>query len=296
MAPAWTRPLIFGGATGLLGQSLTRALRATGAEPIPLSSRDCDLLDQDQVRRLLDRTRPDLIFTAAAYTKVDLAEAEPQRAMALNAEAPPQLAAAAAERSLPFVHFSTDFVFAGDKTTPYAVEDPTGPLSVYGRSKALGEANLLRLGLPHTLIVRTSWLFGPGRSNFVEKILTLCRERERLRVVADQTGSPSYAPDVAANTLLLLQRGAVGVYHLANAGQTTWHGLAQAAVDLAGLPCVVEPIPSSAYPTAAARPAYSVLDLRRFTQTTKTTPRPWPEALRDYVLRDLPRELRGNGR
>lgn len=279
--------VIFGGRTGLLGQALTTAFSEAGAVPVPLSSADCDILDLIAVGDLLDRHEPDILVNAAAYTQVDLAEDEEEAAFSLNATAPPLLAAQAANRSIPFVHYSTDFVFRGDKDSPYTVEDKPNPFSIYGISKAEGERNLLTLNYDKTLIIRISWLFGPGRINFVEKILTLCKTRDTLTVVDDQTGSPSYAPDVASNTIKLLEHDATGIYHLANSGETTWHGLASAAVSLAGLGCTVEPIPSSAYPTKAVRPTNSVLDLSRFTQTTGETPRHWREALKDYVIDDL---------
>lgn len=282
-----SRVMVLGGKTGLLGQALTSALSRAGSTPIPLSSKDCDIVDPISVSRLLDRKDPDLLINAAAYTQVDLAEDQEELAFALNATAPPLLAAEAAKRSIPFVHYSTDFVFKGDKREPYTVYDEPGAFSVYGISKAQGERDLLTLGYEKTLIIRIAWLFGPGRTNFVEKILKLCETRDALTVVDDQTGSPSYAPDVAENTLRLLEREATGIYHLANTGKTTWHGLAAAAVKLAGSGCSVEPVPSSAYPTKATRPAYSVLDLSRFTKETGITPRHWRDALRDYVRNEL---------
>ena len=196
-------------------------------------------------------------------------------------------------RNVPFIHFSTDFVFKGDKKTPYSIHDEQNSSSVYGTSKAEGEHNLPKLGYELTLIIRISWLFGPGRANFVEKILGLSETRETLTVVDDQTGSPSYAPDIATNTLALLEHDATGIYHLANSGETTWCGLATAAVNLAGTDCSVEPVPTSAYPTKAVRPAYSVLDLSRFIQTTGITPRKWEDALKDYVLNDLKKRPTG---
>ncbi|WP_285906863.1 dTDP-4-dehydrorhamnose reductase [Pseudodesulfovibrio pelocollis] len=281
--------VIFGGKTGLLGQALTRAFRLAGARPVPLSSQDCDILDPRNVELLLDRRDPDLIVNAAAYTQVDLAEEQEEMAFALNATAPPLLASLAAKRLVPFVHFSTDFVFRGTKRTPYLPYDEPNPFSVYGISKADGERGLLRFGYERTLIIRTSWLFGPGKMNFVEKILTLCETRDTISVVSDQTGSPAYTPDVAAHTLALLARDETGIHHLANSGEATWHELASEAVTLAGLDCRVEPIPTSAYPTKAMRPAYSVLDLSRFIQAMGVTPRHWKQALADYVLGDLKR-------
>lgn len=275
--------VIFGGKTGLLGQSLTRAFDKAGARPIPLSSEDCDILDPMAVAKLLEREKPDLLINAAAYTLVDQAEDEQEKAFALNATAPPLLAAQAARCAIPFVHYSTDFVFRGDKTTPYTEEDQPASASSYGISKADGERGLLKLGYAKTLIIRISWLFGPGRINFVRKILDLADTNDRLTVVDDQLGSPSYAPDVAANTLLLLKADATGIYHLANSGQTSWYGLAAKAVDLAGKGCEVSPVTSEEYPTKAARPAYSVLDLGKFVETTGVTPRSWEDALKEYV-------------
>lgn len=279
--------VIFGGKTGLLGQALTDALKKAGARPVPLSSSDCDILNPREVELLLDKKKSDLIINAAAYTQVDLAEDEKEAAFALNATAPLNIANLAAKRNVPFVHFSTDFVFKGDRKTPYSVLDEQNSSSIYGTSKAEGERNLLKLGYDRTLIIRISWLFGPGRTNFVEKILDLSETRDTLTVVDDQTGSPSYAPDIATNTLALLEHDATGIYHLANSGETTWCSLATAAVNLAGIKCTVKPVPTSAYPTKAVRPVYSVLDLSGFIQATGITPRKWEDALKDYVLNDL---------
>lgn len=280
--------VIFGG-TGLLGQSLTKALKAAKAKPKPLSTKDCDILEPKTVEKVLNKHDPDIIINAAAFTQVDLAENQEEAAFALNATAPSLLAVEAAKRGVPFVHYSTDFVFSGKQDTPYTVYDEPGAYSVYGISKAEGEKNLLILGYHNTLIIRISWLFGPGKMNFVEKILTLAESRDRLTVVNDQTGSPSYAPDIASNSIKLIERDATGIFHLANSGEATWFDLASEAVRLAGLNCTVEPVPTSAYPTAAVRPKYSVLDLTRFTQVTGETPRPWREALAQYVKVDLKR-------
>lgn len=280
--------VIFGG-TGLLGQSLTKALKAAKAKPKPLSTKDCDILEPKTVEKVLNKHDPDIIINAAAFTQVDLAENQEEAAFALNATAPSLLAVEAAKRGVPFVHYSTDFVFSGKQDTPYTVYDEPGAYSVYGISKAEGEKNLLILGYHNTLIIRISWLFGPGKMNFVEKILTLAESRDRLTVVNDQTGSPSYAPDIASNSIKLIEHDATGIFHLANSGEATWFDLASEAVRLAKLNCTVDPVPTSAYPTAAVRPKYSVLDLTRFTQVTGETPRPWREALAQYVKVDLKR-------
>lgn len=282
-----SRIAILGGRTGLLGQALTTAFARAGALVFPLSRRDCDVLAPLSVEQWLDRNDPDLLVNATGYTQVDLAEDEPEMAFALNGSAPPLLATLAARRAIPFVHYSTDFVFSGGKHTPYTEYDEPGAASVYGISKADGERGLLKLGYNRTLIIRISWLFGPGRPNFVKKILGLADAHSKLTVVNDQIGSPSYTPDIAENTLRLLERDATGLFHLANSGETSWHGLANMAVTLAGKTCTVSPVPSSDYPTKAVRPPYSVLDLGKFIRTTGTTPRRWEDALKQYVLDDL---------
>jgi dTDP-4-dehydrorhamnose reductase len=282
-----SRIAILGGRTGLLGQALTRAFSRAGALAFPLSRQDCDVLAPLSVEQWLDKNDPDLLVNATGYTQVDLAEDEPDKAFALNGSAPPLLATLAARRAIPFVHYSTDFVFSGHKNAPYTEYDEPDATSVYGISKADGERGLLKLGYELTLIIRISWLFGPGRTNFVKKILGLADTHANLTVVNDQTGSPSYAPDIAENTLKLLEKDATGLFHLANDGETSWHGLANTAVSLANKTCTVSPVATSAYPTKAVRPPYSVLDLAKFKRTTGEMPRRWEDALKQYVLGDL---------
>ncbi|WP_147821224.1 dTDP-4-dehydrorhamnose reductase [Salidesulfovibrio onnuriiensis] len=277
------KAVVFGGATGLLGQALVRQLQEQDVTTVGYSSADMDILDQKTVEKILDRETPDFIFNAVAYTQVDQAEEDEEMAFALNATVPALIAAQAARRNIPFIHFSTDFVFKGNSNVPYQETDRPNAISVYGISKAAGEKGLLELGYPKTLIIRISWLFGPDKTNFVDKILNLAREREQLNVVNDQTGSPSYTPDIARNTLELVRRGKTGIYHLCNSGSATWFDLAATAVKMAEIPCAVEPVPTSAYPTKAARPAYSVLDLSAFRQATGITPRHWRDALEEYV-------------
>ena len=278
---------VLGGRNGLLGQALVAALSDAGAVPCALSSKDCDILNPLSVEKCLDAHDPDILINATAYTQVDLAEDEPEKAFALNATAPALLATLAARRSIPFVHYSTDFVFNGLKTAPYTEYDETCATSVYGISKADGERGLLKLGYDKTLIIRISWLFGPAKTNFVKKILGLAETHNKLTVVNDQIGSPSYAPDIAENTIRLIRKNATGLYHLANSGETSWHGLANMAVNLANINCYVAPVPSTEYPTRAVRPPYSVLDLSKFIRTTGSVPRRWEDALKQYIREDL---------
>jgi dTDP-4-dehydrorhamnose reductase len=185
------------------------------------------------------------------------------------------------------VHYSTDFIFDGRKQSPYLTDDPANPQNVYGRTKFEGEEALLELGLPRCLIVRTAWLFGPHKKNFVSCILGLCRERKELKVVHDQIGSPTYTIDLAQHSLRLVDVGASGIFHVVNSGEASWCELAGEAVKLAQIECVVSPIASADYPHKAERPPYSVLDNGKVARTTGHGIRPWPQALQDYIFRDF---------
>lgn len=290
MKLAGTKTLVLGGETGLLGQALVDALTEAKAAVTTASRKDADLTDAEALARLLDRTKPEVIFNAVAHTQVDKAEDEPKAAREFNHSLPAALARLCAERGLFLVHYSTDFVFDGKNEKPYIETDPTGPLSVYGKTKLAGEQAVLGQNGLQALVIRTAWLFGPGRMNFVRKMLQLATERDTLSVVHDQTGSPTYAPDLAKHTLDLLEADATGLFHLVNSGEASWCELAGEAVNAAGLACRVEPIPTSAYPTRATRPAHSVLDTTKFTEATGKIPRPWIRAVRDYVYLELEQE------
>ena len=277
------KTLVLGGVNGLLGRAVVAALTAAGGEVLAVSSADLDYFDADDLDDYLDEHEPDCIVNAVAYTQVDKAEDEPEEAYRLNASLPALIGVLAEERDIRLVHYSTDFVFDGAKGAPYTPVDPTNPLSVYGASKLAGEETLLELELSELLILRTAWLFGPGKMNFVRRMLDLAAERPELKVVADQFGSPTYTPDLAALTVALLKNGATGILHAANADQASWHELASAAIELAGLNCPVLPIPTSGYPTRATRPANSVLDLADTARAAGYTPRPWREALAEYI-------------
>ncbi len=193
----------------------------------------------------------------------------------------------AAEAGAGLVHYGTDFVFDGQKGAPYAEDDAVNPECVYGASKLAGERALLDLSPDGLLIIRISWLFGPGKTNFVEKILGFARTREVLNVVADQIGSPSYTPELAAASLALIKAQAAGIFHAACQGAASWRDLAAEAVAQAGIPCEVRPIASSEYPQKAKRPSYSVFDLGKLRGATGMTPMDWREAVARYVRADL---------
>lgn len=265
------------GANGQVGWELQRSLAPLGS----LHAADrtgADLEQPDQLRALVAQVQPDVIVNAAAHTAVDRAESEPERAHAVNAEAPGLLAQLAAERGAWLVHYSTDYVFDGSGTRPWAEDDPTGPLSMYGRTKLTGEEAIRASGARH-LIFRTSWVYASRGSNFARTMLRLGAERELLRIIDDQIGAPTGADliaDVTAHAIRqAITQGITGTFHLAAAGHTSWHGYAQFVFDATqrlkpDLPLkvqTVEAIPTSAYPTPAQRPLNSRLDTNRLQST-----------------------------
>lgn len=281
------KAIILGGKTGLLGQSLTAALNEAEIETIPLSRTDFDPLDDESLNDLLDKENPDYLINTIAYTMVDQAEEDTNKAHLLNTTLPVMLARIAKNRNICLVHYSTDFVFDGNKDHPYTEEDKTNPASVYGSTKLAGENEIFKLGYEKIFIIRTAWLFGPHKTNFVHKIINLAKSKDKLTVVHDQNGSPTYTPDLALHTVQLLESERYGLYHIVNSGKASWCELADEAINCAGINCRIEPVPSSAYPTKAQRPAYSVLCTKKFTDVTGVTPRPWVQALRDYIYHDF---------
>jgi dTDP-4-dehydrorhamnose reductase len=291
------------GATGQVGTELHKRLSALG--DLRLATRSglladgsqCEHADFDQpdsLAALVERLAPDLVVNAAAYTAVDQAEREPRIAHRINAQAPAVLADACRRGSAKLVHYSTDYVFNGRATRPYREDDPVAPLGVYGASKRAGEEAILASGARH-LIIRTAWVYAAHGHNFLRTMLRLAAEREELRVVDDQIGSPTPAgliADISAR-LLADDVDADGLVHLTTLGQTSWHGFAEAIVDgghrrglLDRRPRIV-PISSAEFPTAAERPRYSVLDCGRLQQTFGIGLPGWHDALGD-VLDQMP--------
>ena len=265
------------GANGQVGWELQRSLAPLG-DLHAADRRQADLEHPDRLMVLVDQVQPDVIVNAAAHTAVDRAESEPERAHAINAEAPGLLARLAAERGAWLVHYSTDYVFDGSGTRPWTEDDATGPLSVYGRTKLAGEDAIRASGARH-LIFRTSWVYASRGNNFARTMLRLAAERETLRVIDDQIGAPTGADliaDVTAHALRqAMAQGITGTFHLVPAGHTSWHSYAQFVFEAArGLrpetPLkvqTVEAIPTTAYPTPAQRPLNSRLDTTRLQAT-----------------------------
>jgi dTDP-4-dehydrorhamnose reductase len=274
------KALVAGGA-GQLGRDLTAAL---GAELAWSGGRaELDVTDAAAIDALLKRVRPDVVFNAAAYNKVDGAESEPGRALEVNALGPSLLARACRESGALLVHFSTDYVFDGAAERPYREADCPRPLGAYGASKLAGE-HLAASARGEWLVVRTSAVFGRGGNrqkggSFVERILEQARAGRPLRVVADQTFSPTYSPDLAAAAIALVRAGARGLVHVSGTGSCSWHELAAAGLRLASLDAPVEAIEANDLNLAAARPRYSVLDNARYRSFGLPALRPWREAL-----------------
>ena len=244
------------------------------------SAEDLDITDAEAVWQAIADEEPDYCINAAAYTAVDKAEAEPEPAFRVNAEGTRFLAAACAAKGVRFVHVSTDYVFSGNGQQPYREDDPTGPIGVYGESKRKGE-ELAFEAAPDSIVVRTAWVYSSFGHNFVKTMLRLMRERESLSVVDDQQGCPTYAADLAAALLQIIDSGkwVPGIYHFSNEGATTWFRFAVAIRDRAGLSCVLHPISTDQYPTPARRPAYSVLDTTKIRDTYGLRIRGWEECL-----------------
>lgn len=244
------------GASGQLGYDVERELERRGIEHLGTSSRELDITDREAVERLMAAYRPDAAIHCAAYTKVDLAEDEPERCWAVNADGTRNLAAACREIGAKMLYISTDYVFPGTGEQLRRTDDPVSPVNTYGRSKLAGELAVQSL-LEKYFIVRISWVFGKNGNNFVKTMLRLAETKAELSVVCDQIGSPTYTADLAPLLCDMVQTERYGVYHATNEGTCAWSEFAEAIFELAGRQVVVHPIPTSAYPTRAARPLNS---------------------------------------
>jgi len=277
------RAVILGGQTGLVGRPLTQTLAAAGYAVLPTTRSQLDPFDADALARTLASFEATHLFNTVAYTAVDAAEDDRDEACRVNGALPGRLARACRDAGALLVHLSTDFVFDGTKQEPYVEDDAVNPQSVYGASKLAGERAILDSGLTAFQILRTAWLYGPGKKNFVSTMLGLAKTREEVRVVADQIGSPTYTVDLAGWITDLAGTGARGVFHAVGSGQASWCELAAEAVAASGLPCRVTPIASTEYPQKATRPPYSVLDNRKLAAAIGRAPRTWGVTVREYV-------------
>ncbi|MCB2169260.1 MAG: dTDP-4-dehydrorhamnose reductase [Deltaproteobacteria bacterium] len=288
--------LLLTGADGQVGREVQRQAREKGHPILALNRSGLDITDANAVRQVVGETGPAMIVNAAAFTAVDKAEDEPGIAFRVNRDGAANLAKAAAEAGIPLVHLSTDYVFDGTNPRPYLETDPVAPIGVYGHSKWEGE-EAIRQRLHHHLIIRVSWVFGVHGNNFVKTMLRLARERDVLRVVADQRGGPTYAGHIAAFILDLYRQivnqetTSWGTYHFCGSPVTSWHAFAEAIVRTGHRKGILErsvavhPITTADYPTRARRPANSALDCRKIEAYFGIHPKAWQTGLDDMLER-----------
>jgi len=281
------------GANGQLGWEVCRRGEKQGFDIVPLDIPEFDITESSAVEQAVSRSGISLVINASAYTAVDKAELEPELTFAVNRDGPAYLASSCAKIGIPLIHVSTDYVFDGTKQDPYLETDLPSPLGVYGKSKAVGETEVKSLLKEH-IILRTSWLYGIHGNNFVKTMLRLGKEKEIVRVVADQYGCPTYAADLADAIMKITSQVAEkydipwGTYHYCGKGVTTWHGFAEAIFNLARKRCSlvvkeIVPITTKEYPTPAKRPVYSVLDYSLLKKHFAVFPRPWQVSLADMI-------------
>ncbi|WP_448269466.1 dTDP-4-dehydrorhamnose reductase [Nostoc sp. DSM 114159] len=289
-----TKSILLIGSNGQVGKELQQILSSSG-NIISVARPTVDLTQPDTLRKVIRSKQPQIIINAAAYTAVDKAESEPELATVINATAPLIIAQESQKLGAFLIHISTDYVFDGNGCSPYQETDATNPLSVYGKTKLAGE-EAIQETCAHHLILRTAWVYGTfGKSNFVKTMLRLGAERQELRVVADQIGSPTWAQDIATvigQTIPQLTPEISGIYHYTSSGVASWYDFAVAIFEEAqqlGLPLKIErvvPITTAEYPTPARRPAYSVLACGKISAILRTYPSHWRQRLRQ-MLADL---------
>jgi dTDP-4-dehydrorhamnose reductase len=275
------------GAKGQVGQELQVTLPQLG-EVISIGREELDLTNSEKISQLIREIHPDYLVNASAYTAVDKAEIEPDLAYSINSIAPKIMAEAAEKTKAKFLHISTDYVFDGRKNTPYLETDLTNPLGVYGQSKLRGEEEIKAVN-SQAIILRTAWVYGSyGKSNFVKTMLRLGKEREELKVVVDQVGSPTWSKDIAAaiTQLLINVDNPTGIYNFTNSGVASWFDLTKAIFEeakISGIPLKIQrviPITTAEYPTPAVRPAYSVLSGQKISQQLGYIPPYWRDSLK----------------
>lgn len=266
----------------MLGSDLCAAA-PRGTSLIPLDIADTDITDRTQVATVLRDARPDWVINAAAYTAVDRAETDQEKAEAVNGRAPGYIAAEAARRRIAMVHVSTDYVFAGTAATPYQEEDPVAPVNRYGESKLHGEKAVLTSGA-HVLVLRTQWLFGRSGKSFPRTMWERATAGLATRVVNDQVGRPTYTRDLALATWQLVERRASGIVHVTNGGApATWFEFAREVFSRARAEALLAPCASGDYPTSARRPSYSVLSTTRMEQLLSAPLPDWHNALSRFL-------------
>lgn len=276
------------GANGQLGMEF-RDMESSfpGYRFVFVSRNDLSIEDPEAIDRFFSHIPIHYCINCAAYTAVDKSETEIEAAFSANAEAPGFLARASAKYGAAFFHFSTDYVFDGNGKEPYSESLPTDPVNIYGKSKRDGEENVLKQN-PQAVIIRTSWVYSSYGKNFVKTMLRLMKEKPEIWVVSDQVGSPTYARDLAAAVMFIIQSHSPsqiipGIFHYANRGVISWYQFAVAIKEFAGMNCVVNPLSSANYPTPAKRPAYSVLDTSKISKVYQVNIPEWKDSLRECI-------------
>jgi dTDP-4-dehydrorhamnose reductase len=273
--------ILITGSDGLVGTNILPDL-SSQFDIVPVTEGQWDILDKKMGEEIIRAHQPDVLINLAAITNVDGCEDAVELAYRVNTEGAGLLADLCKENNVKLLHFSTDYVFDGMGTRPYTEEDASNPLSVYGRSKLLGEQKILK-SHPSSLIVRSEWIYGRGGENFITKVTKTAREKGRVEVVDDQTGSPTFAQDLAEPVRALITQNKSGIYHVTNGGACTWFQFAKEIFSILGLDVPCLPVSSTQIQRKAKRPAYSVLDCSRLKREAGLALRPWQEALRQYL-------------
>jgi dTDP-4-dehydrorhamnose reductase len=276
------------GANGQLGWELGQlAANYPAFKFVFIDRSQLDLSYPESFEKIIQNITPDCIINTAAYTAVDKSETEKELAFTVNATAVQELARISKELAIPFITYSTDYVFDGEATQPYPISTKVDPINYYGSTKAAGEKMAMEVN-ENTIIIRTSWVFSSHGNNFVKTMMRLMKERPNLNIVADQKGRPTYAKDLAITTMKMIEainagKTIKGVYHFANMGETTWYDFADKIKAIAGLDCVLNPVETKDFPTPAKRPSYSVLDTSKIEQDLAIDIRHWEDALTDCI-------------
>ncbi|MCQ0112051.1 dTDP-4-dehydrorhamnose reductase [Zhouia amylolytica] len=276
------------GAAGQLGSEFKELAMQSSDTFIFTDRSELDITDQEAIEVFLEKHDVDVFINCAAYTAVDSAESEKELAYLINAKAVGYLAEACKRHAVKMIHISTDYVFDGEGGEPYQPMDELAPINEYGASKLAGERAMQEVNPTHSMIIRTSWVYSPYGKNFVKTMLRLGAEKERLKVVSDQFGSPTYARDLAEAILTILpnlNNEKVEVYHYSNEGVCSWHEFAIAIMELANLDCEVLPINTADFPTKAPRPGYSVLDTESIKQDFNINIPHWKDSLKSCLER-----------
>ncbi|MBQ9828306.1 MAG: dTDP-4-dehydrorhamnose reductase [Lachnospiraceae bacterium] len=266
------------GAEGQLGSDIVKCLAAEGYDVKGIDLGDCDITAREEITGLLEREDPDAVIHCAAYTAVDRAEDEPEKCFAVNAKGTENIALYCGQRGKRMIYFSTEYVFPGDGDRPYAEDDETGPLNVYGMSKEAGERTV-RENVPEHFIIRISWAFSDHGTNFVKTMLRLSETRDTLKIVDDETGSPTYTPDVAEKMTFFLESGGFGTYNMTNEGFVSWYGFAEKVFELAGRDVRLIPVTTEEYGAKARRPLNSRLSKDKLASSGAGLLPSWEDAL-----------------